>query len=89
MLKFKYKFDIIFIKNKCMFAQVVGSIPTLPTEKLIIICIIKQLCESVIESTVSNLISILKKDNRRSWCFINTIFMIVALCGVCRKLAQR
>ncbi|WP_411682898.1 hypothetical protein [Clostridium thailandense] len=71
-----------------MFAQVVGSIPSLPTLIIISICAIKQLGEATIKVTVGNLIATCKEKCGRMWCVMNIIFTTIALCGVCGELAQ-
>jgi hypothetical protein len=70
-----------------MYAKVVGSSPTLPTIMLSNICI-TILAESTIKVTIGNLIEGLKGNFQRKWFSINIIITIMALCGICRELAQ-
>ncbi|ERI95238.1 hypothetical protein HMPREF1982_00379 [Clostridiales bacterium oral taxon 876 str. F0540] len=71
-----------------MFAQVVGSNPSLPTLIIISIYAIKQLGEAAIKVTVGNLIGFFKGKYERMWCVMNIVFTTIALCGVCGELAQ-
>jgi len=71
-----------------LFAQVVGSIPSLPTLIIISICAIKQLGEATIKVTIGNLIGDYKEKCGRMWCVMNIIFTTITLCGVCRELVQ-
>ncbi|MDR3594608.1 MAG: hypothetical protein P4L60_07420 [Clostridium sp.] len=46
------------------------------------------LAESTIKVTIGNLIEGLKGNFQRKWFSINIMITIMALCGICRELAQ-
>jgi len=72
-----------------LFAQVVGSSPSLPTPTIISICAIKLLGEATIKVVIGNLIGTLKGKYERMWSVMNILFVTIALCGFCGELAQR
>lgn len=71
-----------------MFTKVVGSNPTLPTLISISIYALSQVGQGVVKATIINLINNVKDKYKRKWFVINFIFMTIALCCICRGLAQ-
>nr|KEI07981.1 hypothetical protein Z958_p0171 [Clostridium novyi B str. NCTC 9691]KEI11391.1 hypothetical protein Z959_p0091 [Clostridium novyi B str. ATCC 27606] len=71
-----------------MFTKVVGSSPTLPILISISIYALTQVGQGVVKATITNLINSVKDKYKRKWFVINFIFMIIALCCICRELAQ-